>query len=337
MSRQSGITTDGLVEQTFLHFVVGTSAQDTESTWWDADRGNLSVGPRGDFAASTVVAGLLGEVGDEGAELELDERLLVDQVGYAGMAFHPITAPTLVFAAKAEDYEVFLEDADLAHEDGMFAERLIAPMVVLAEPGALVGENWTPHTLGNGFTVRGDTILRGRAGGRTGSRDHGLDSGWLRSIGSVDDSCGQGLSDAVIDALEARPWLPRYRRVLQVLRGLSAADRERGVRVSGFGFRLNTTLAPFDDDAERPIVLAVGDETFVVDAGSRRRFRIGRDVARTVESLAAAPHLGPEEAVARGLGVRANVAAQTLQVVTEALLPAGLDLHPGLGPSGGQG
>lgn len=336
MPRQSDITTDGLIEQTFLHFVVGTTARDTESIWWDADRGNLSVGPRGDLASSRVIADLLGEIGNEGEELELDGRLLVDQIGYEGMAFHPLTAPTLVFAATAEDHEVFLEDADLAHEDGVFADRLIAPMIVLAEPAAVVGERWTSQTLGNGFTVRGDTILRGRAGGRAGSREQGLDSDWAAHVGNVDDSGGQELADAVLDTADARPWLPRYRRVLQVLRGLSAADRESGVRVSGFGFRLNSTLAPFNEDTERPIVLTVGDETFVVDAESRRRFRVGRDVARIVESLAAAPHLGPAEAVASGLGVRTDLAAQTLQVVTEALLPAGLDLHPALSLSGGQ-
>ncbi|MBC9954450.1 hypothetical protein ICM05_07285 [Leucobacter sp. cx-42] len=330
MSLQTGTTSDKSIEQTFLNFLLGTSARATESTWWDSEHSTLAVGPRGDLSGATVIASLHGEIGTEGEELELDGRFLIDQVGYAGMAFHPITAPTLVFASGEEDYEVFLEDADLAHNDGIFADRLTTPSVVLADPAALVGESWTPRTLGNRFTVRGNFIFRGRSGARAGSRVEGLDTDWAQGIGSVDDSAGQSLVSSVVNARRRRPWLPRYRRVIQVLQGLSLADRAKGFRVSGFGLRFNKSLAPFEDDADRPVLLAVGEELYLVDSISRRRFRISYDVARTVESLSASPFLTPEEAVAKGLGVRSEVATKALHAVTEAMPPANFNFHPSL-------
>jgi hypothetical protein len=90
-------------------------------------------------------------------------------------------------------------------------------------------------------------------------------------------------ASAVRDARRTRPWLPRYLRVLGVLRAM----RERlpgDVEVSGFGRRFSRGLAPVPLEAsDAPVLLRSGDEHLVCDPVSRRVLRTGADAARILE------------------------------------------------------
>lgn len=213
---------------------------------------------------------------------------LVQSREYVATPFFEIDGPTIIRITDAQDYEAFLDDADLARAEGIFVEQLLNPAVILADQCGL----GTTHPCillqrlhvsesGEVRTAPGGDVL-----GTVGSTmDELCASVELLCING--DVCLNGvISPWTLDNARAqRPWLSRYLRTLDMLVGLRVAGR-RGYRVSGFGGRLTEDLPEHLVEAnDAPLLLWNDHEHLLCDTWTGQLFLLGPDAARLAELL----------------------------------------------------
>lgn len=258
-----------------------------------------------------------GGLVEPGDEFLVGDDLFVHTQDYLATPFLAVAGPTVVRVGGEQDYQAFLQDADLARSKGVFVEQLTTPGVFLADQCALGTTH--PCVGANRLHVSASGEVRTAPGGEVlGSIESDVDF-------SPPDAGGDVCLNAVVDAnaieeaRAARPWLSRYLRVLAVLRGLRAEGRT-GLKVSGFGGRFTSALpADLVEDVDAPILVWSDDEQLVCDTTQDRVFQVGGDAARIVELLLvstgtehaielASIHMGLEPLVAEA-AVREVVAA----------------------------
>lgn len=228
--------------------------------------------------------GALAEPGDE--SLVADELYVYTQ-DYLATPFLAVAGPTIVRISNEQDYEAFLQDADLAHEKGVFVEQLVNPAVFLADQCAL----GTTHSCAAvRLYVTADGDVRTAPGGPVlGTLESNAEE--LVRASATSDAEGDVCLNAVIKAQTLdraraqRPWLSRYLRAIDVLRGLRANGRA-GFQVSGFGRRLVEGLpAELSEANDSPLLLWNDDEYLICDALQERVFQLGSDAAKIIELL----------------------------------------------------
>jgi hypothetical protein len=248
-----------------------------------------------------------GLTGDED-ELLLGGGIVVRRESYTTAAFVPVTCPTAVAILGPEDHENFLADADAAVQHGTFEEHLLHPLVLLTDTCAL-GSDTPCAAPRRARAVIGPDGVRPALGGAP------FATGDLHASRCTICLGGVVAPDDLEAGRRARPWLSRYLRVLDVLRGLRR--REPGtIEVSGFGYRFNDTLPPEPLEATpAPVLLRAGDDHLVCDPLSRRVLRTAPDAARILEVVLAGRGGDLADEVARHLDLPAQTAAIALDQV----------------------
>ncbi|MFE0022986.1 daptide biosynthesis RiPP recognition protein [Amycolatopsis sp. NPDC059021] len=279
--------------------------------------GDVVFAPSG---ADPRAVGYDGSLAEPGDEIVIADEIFVHTQDYLSIAYQAVAGPTVVRVTGPHDFEVFGEDAELARREGVFAEQLVHPSVVLADQCAL-GLPRPTERLDRVHVTESGEFRAGPSGPVIGSIDAPP-----RTWDSLDSQGKKALS-AVLDATltseahAARPWLARYLTALDALRSLRRGDT-RSYRVSGFGARLVDSL-PLDrpEDSTAPLLLWAEDRTLLYQPGDGRWFEVGQDAARLVELLsvsgddvAAAARLAVEH-----LGLTAEVATEALTGLTTRL------------------
>ncbi|MCX6467785.1 MAG: hypothetical protein NTW76_00505 [Corynebacteriales bacterium] len=182
-----------------------------------------------------------------GAEWTQVEPIAVRIQDYASSPYVSILGTTLVRLDSDDDVEAFLADADAAHDDGLFAPFTIHPAVEIADSGEIDGPA---------------TRLCVHPGGHLSVSPF---------VPTTAESTVPMLAAAIgDDEWSRRPWLPRYLRAIRAVRRIGANGHE-GVRVSGFGARLDSRVAPTGadvSDAHRPILAFSRERAFVAQGGA---------------------------------------------------------------------
>ncbi|WP_394621486.1 daptide biosynthesis RiPP recognition protein [Lentzea sp. JNUCC 0626] len=291
---------------------------------WDA----VVFSPGGSGAAVGYEGGLV----EPGDEFLVGDDLFVHTQDYLATPFLAVAGPTIVRVGGDQDYESFLQDADLARDQGVFVEQLTTPGVFLADQCAL----GTTHPCAGAGRLHVDASgdVRTAPGGEVlGSIESDVDSIAARAaaLNIIGDVCLNAVvsADAIEQARAARPWLSRYLRALAVLRGLRAEGRS-GLRVSGFGGRFVEGLpADLVEHVDAPILLWGNGEQLLCDTTQDRVFQVGADAARIIELLLVAHdaghavelatvHTGLDADVARDATDRVIAAFDSLQSVVRA-------------------
>ncbi|MFD9892455.1 daptide biosynthesis RiPP recognition protein [Amycolatopsis sp. NPDC059027] len=282
-----------------------------------AEPGDVVFAPSG---ADPRAIGYDGSLAEPGDEIVIGDEIFVHTQDYLSIAYQAVAGPTVVRVTGPHDFEVFLEDAELARREGVFAEQLVHPSVVLADQCALGLPRASP-TLDRVHVTETGEFRAGPSGPVIGSIDapprtwDSLDTQGKKALAAVLDAT---LTD---EAHAARPWLARYLTTLDALRSLRRGDT-RSYRVSGFGGRLVDGL-PLDlpEDATAPLLLWAEDRTLLYQPGDSRWFEVGKDAARLVELLSVSN--GDVAAAARRavehLGLTADVATEALTGLTTRL------------------
>jgi hypothetical protein len=259
-----------------------------------------------------------GGISEPGDELFVGDGLYVYTQDYLSTPFLAVAGPTIVRMTGQEDYLAFLEDADLARSRGEFVEQLLNPSVFLADQCAL----GSTHLCGAPALLRLHICASGEVrtspgGSVLGTVSSTVDELETAAVHGAGDVCLNGVVDeSVVDASRVgRPWLSRYLRSLDVLRGLRAQG-SAGYRVSGFGGRLVGTLPAFDEPVDAPLLLWNDSEHLLCDTATGRLFRLGADAARFTELLMVSGSADEALALAREhLHLDGAVAADALGVV----------------------
>jgi hypothetical protein len=270
-------------------------------------------GEEGDPTGGPLVLGYQGSLVEPGDEMSIGDSFFLQTQDYGTSQYMSVIGPTLIRITEPADFEAFLADADTARDKGEFPGHVIEPAVRLADLSALGAGPGAdgPHTR---LHVYGDGRVSTAPGGiPLGTLDSTLDElhvEWERVNSAAAHPCAVSLSAVVPDeersaALAARPWLGRYLAALDALREL----RSRGVlglRVSGFGARLDASLAdagrPADHaGTELPLLLWADETTYVHLPAGGRFFQLDARAARVAEALlvhgdfeASARHTDPE-------------------------------------------
>lgn len=247
--------------------------------------------PESGVGGAPAIVTYEGDFLEAGDEMVLDDRHAFELQDYLAMPFLTIVGLTIVRLASAEGFAAFLSDADAARDGGVFLDQLLSSVLLLDSRSRFVEEPpdrlTRVHVTGAGeYRDGADGAILGEVGA---DREH-LEAVVRRS------SAGSAFSRIVsnrtfAEAMRIRPWLGRYLAAIDLMRQRSG-DRA-GLRVSGFGGHLLSALDEPDAgaavlDADAPfLVTGPDDETVLIDRASRRRFRLGRDAARTVEALLA--------------------------------------------------
>jgi hypothetical protein len=261
-----------------------------------------------------------GDLTGEEQELVFDSGLVVGRESYTTAPFMPLTRLTAVAICDGEDLENFLADADAAALEGSFEPHLLHPLLMLADACAL-GACDCAAPLRARAVVGPDGVRPSLGGAPFSSTDP-------QGPGCTICLAGVVAPELLRAGRLARPWLARYLLVLGVLRALRR--RLPGeVEVSGFGRRLNPSIAPEPlEDLHAPVLLRAGDQYLACDPVSRRVLRTGRDAARVMEVALAAGGGDLVDGVAVHLGLRTPAARE----VVDALLAAfnGIGFEPAL-------
>lgn len=249
--------------------------------------------PESGNAPDQPTAGVLayeGGLRDPGDELFVAEGLFVHTQDYLATPFLAVAGPTIVRISGEADYDAFLEDADLARDQGVFVDQLLHPAVFLADQCALGSTHPCDVDQLSRVYVSESGQVRTAPGGsslvRTLSQPEDLIDAARRASVSGDICLNGVVAAGLIDGARARrPWLSRYLSAIDVLRGLRA-EGKADYRVSGFGGRLVGALpAGLVESADAPFLLWKDNEFLVCDAVRGRVFRVGADAARIVELL----------------------------------------------------
>jgi len=265
---------------------------------------------KGDVSGAQVLS-YDGGLTDGEDELHLGGGIAVRRESYTAAAFVPLTCPTAIAVLEPDDHENFLSDADVAVETGAFEDFLMHPLAVLADVCALGGCGCAaPRRLR--AVLDADGARPSLGGARFGDSTPG-DTGCTVCVAGVVDPDGLEANRA------ARPWLPRYLHVLDVLRAIRR--RTPGpVSVSGFGHRFVETLpvAPVEPAAAL-VLLELDGEHVICDPATRRVLRTGRDAMRVLEVALASPGAGLVDEVAAHLHLTTAVASAAVDQLQRTL------------------
>ncbi|MFI6095682.1 daptide biosynthesis RiPP recognition protein [Lentzea sp. NPDC051213] len=295
--------------------LVESAGHEDRALGWDA----LVFSPGGSEAAVGYEGGLV----EPGDEFLVGDDLFVHTQDYLATPFLAVAGPTIVRVGGQQDYEAFLQDADLARDKGVFVEQLTTPGVFLADQCALGSTH--PCTGARRLHVDASGDVRTAPGGEVlGSIESDVDSIALRAavLSTIGDVCLNAVvsADAIDQARTARPWLSRYLRVLAVLRGLRAEGRT-GLKVSGFGGRFVEGLpADLVEHVDAPILVHGNGEQLLCDTTQDRVFQVGADAARLIELLLVADDTDHAVELATvHLGLAADVARDAAGQVIDSL------------------
>ncbi|MFE9395692.1 daptide biosynthesis RiPP recognition protein [Streptomyces flavidovirens] len=247
-----------------------------------------------------AVIGYEGSFSEPGGEGSIGSDFYLQVQSYGVSAYMSVVGPTLLRVADDSDFEAFLDDADRARHDGVFADFLTHPVMQLADLPALgagpVGDGplLRLHIAADGSL---STSPAGRRLGTLGDSPAVLAENWRRLNEGVQQPCSVALGlvlpeDGRSAALAARPWLGRYLAAVEGLRDLRARGLDR-LRVSGFGGRMVPALEAVpgaDLGGDVPLLLWNEDASFLygADASSgsgRRLFQLERKAAQAAEAL----------------------------------------------------
>ncbi|AGL13770.1 daptide biosynthesis RiPP recognition protein [Actinoplanes sp. N902-109] len=281
-----------------------------------ADRGHLAAVLASDLAGTgTVVlapgeddlaAGVVGYAGslfEPGSDLAVGDDFFLQNQDYASSRFMSVLGPTLLRITNGDDFAEFLADADTAFTAGTFPEFAITPPVRITDLPALgadpaaggpalrlyVGPDGAISTSPNGSPL-----------GRVGDSLAELVATWERLNQASTVPCAVSIGAVVPEEVRSaellsRPFLARYLVALDALR-MMTANEVIGVRVSGFGGRLNPDLEVRPDagdfrDPGLPMVLWTTEQAYVYDT-TGRVFALDRLSAAAVECLIVAGDTG---------------------------------------------
>ena len=281
----------------------------------------------GTGAAEKGVLAYEGSLSEPGDELLVTEQLFIYTQDYLATPFLAVAGPTIVRISSSEDYDGFVQDAELARGKGVFVEQLLQPGVFLADQCAL---GTTHRCAGSGrlhVTVSGE-VRTTPSGPGLGSVTTNPDSLVSAADASVSrDRCLDAVVDPVVlDEARARlPWLSRYLRAVDVLRDLRAAGRV-GFAVSGFGGRLTADLpAGLEEPVDAPLLLWSDEEYLVCDPAQERVFRLGPDAARIFEIVLVTGSAGEAaELACAHLGLDRDTAEEAITVITTKFADSGV-------------
>ncbi|MFI5493508.1 daptide biosynthesis RiPP recognition protein [Actinoplanes sp. NPDC051859] len=282
------VATIALADRTHLQAVLesGIAGADT-----------VILAPGADDEATGVV-GYAGSLSEPGADLAVGDDFFLQIQDYASSRFMSVLGPTLLRITCGDDLDAFLADADTAFTSGVFPDFAITPPVRITDLPAL----------GAG-PAEGGPMLRlyvGPDGGistspggvplaQVGAPLDEIVAAWEQANAASDAPCAVSLGAVVPEeersaALLSRPFIGRYLVALEALR-MMTANEVTGVRVSGFGGRLNPDLGVRTDacdfrDPQLPMVLWTDDQAYVYDTAGRV-FAMDRQSAMAVECLIA--------------------------------------------------
>jgi hypothetical protein len=284
----------------------------------------------------TTAKGVLtyeGALSTPGDEFLVADDLFVYTQDYLATPFLAVAGPTIVRIDSEQDYAGFLQDADLARDKGVFVEQLLHSGVFLADQCAL---GTTHPCIGSArLHVSESGEIRTAPGGRALGTVDSDPNDVLRAADTpagTGDVCLNAAVDAqTMDAARApRPWLSRYLRAIDVLRGLRVNGLS-GYRVSGFGGRLSATLpSELTEHTDAPLLLWNDDERLICDSAGERVFRLGSDAAKIVELLLITSSAeGARDLAATRLGLDRDTACAAIDVITAeftgtGILPSGV-------------
>ncbi|WP_409496661.1 daptide biosynthesis RiPP recognition protein [Amycolatopsis sp. cmx-11-12] len=268
-----------------------------------------------------------GGVSTPGDELLIGDGLLVSSQDYLSTPFVVATGATIVLVTGAEDYDAYLQDADLARRTGVFVDQLLQPGVFLADQCAL-GSTHPCAGAARLYVATSGDVYTAPGGQRLGTVESDVDHLIEAAVAPTSgDLCLNGVvaAESVDRARAERPWLSRYLRALDVLGGLGTTGRT-GYRVSGFGGRLTAGLpTALDEPTDAPLVLWNDDEHLICDPGQGRVFQLGQDAARLVELLLITGSIEGSCTLATvHLGLDRVTARAAIEVLTTRLADAGV-------------
>lgn len=246
----------------------------------------LPCGVRPPAAATSVVEyqGSWTESGDEilvaGQSLEL--------LDYVAAPFVDIVGPTVVRFGSAAGWMAFIQDADLARDEGTLPYHLCDPAVLLAD-SRILEDPWSVQAV--------DRIQVGSDGDmRVGLQGQHLDpTDALAPRPRYEALAGIGDSSGIRAALESRPWMALLVGALDVIR-LTHAD-PRTTRVIGLGRSLIGDAEMLLGQRSDIVVTEERGDIVLANRVTRRRFRLDASSALVAESaLGASSH---EEALER--------------------------------------
>ncbi|OEJ39802.1 hypothetical protein AR457_18415 [Streptomyces agglomeratus] len=304
--------------------------------------------------AGPAVIGYEGSFGEPGGEGSIGSDFYLQVQSYGVSAYMSVVGPTLLRVADESDFEAFLDDADRARHDGVFADFLTHPVMQLADLPALGagpsgdGPLLRLHVAADGGV---STSPAGRRLGEPGDAFTVLEENWRRYNEESGQPCPVALGlvlpeDVRSAALAARPWLGRYLAAVDGLRDLRARGLDR-LRVSGFGGRMLPALEAVpgaDTGSDVPLLLWNEDASFLYSAHSahstdsghgpgagRRLFQLERKAAQAAEALLvlgsrpAAAEFADEEHLAAvdRFFTGAGVPLDSVGAVAAASVPAG--------------
>lgn len=245
------------------------------------------------------VVGFDGALDEPGTEISIGDDFFLQTQDYATSEFMSIIGPTLVRISDADDFRLFLSDADRATAEGVFPEFAIAPAVRLADvPGLGSGPGEDGPRLRLYVNADGDisTSPGGSSLGRVGDPLTVLQASWDRANTASAVPCSVCLGETVPEAdrsreLLERPWLGRYLAVLAALRTMTV-NNVGGLRVSGFGGRITQGFAETGQDHDlrepsAPMVMWDDDRGYVHDPASDRVFAVEHIAASAAELILA--------------------------------------------------
>ncbi|MFK0181825.1 daptide biosynthesis RiPP recognition protein [Streptomyces xanthochromogenes] len=308
------------------------------------DDGTMVFAPPGDARESASVGCLVryeGSLTASGDEMSVGEDFFVEAQDYAVTPFLAVAGPTLVRVSSQVDFDVFLQDADRAREQGDFVPALVHPMIQLGDLCALGGAHGCAGPRGR-ITVdasgRVRTSPNGMLLGEVRDGLDALDARWSaveRPAGSGCPVClgGAVQATAMVTAHRERPWLSRYLHAVDAMR-MAAARGLPNVRPSGFAHRLTPGCEGHEDAADMrcgaaaaPLVLFDDERAVLHDPVAGRQFRLARQAAQLVELLVVhADHDAAADAATACLGLDRPQALRALGELGRRLADAGMAL-----------
>ena len=264
-------------------FEVGPANQDSCSTIVVADPAHLAdlldtdlvgdntvvLAPEGHGADPSRVVGFAGTLDEPNAEMSIGYDFFLQTQDYATSPFMSVLGPTLVRVTGPDDLELFLADADRAREERSPHRR---PPRAGSRPGSR-RSSATPLRQRRRRNLHLDRWLQPRT-----CRRH------ARLPASELGPAQRGKHRT--RELLARPWLGRYLAAVDGLRMLATREIV-GLRVSGFGQRLNPALDHHPDsaDAATPLLFWNDESGYVYEPASGRTFQVNLAAATAVEAL----------------------------------------------------
>lgn len=266
---------------------------------------------------------------DAGDEMILADRHAFELQDYIASSFISILGLTVIQLSSAEGWNAFLQDADIAHEEGIFVEQLLHRAVLLDSSALFDGGTEVRPSL-----IRVHVAISGQF------RD-GPDGTLLGCVGDdraqLSDTLareGRGL-DRIISRkncaadLRLRPWLPRYVRAIEVLTHLDPVGSH--TIVEGFGRGLiphelgNEAGSALPVNA--PMILTEGGRAVLLEQASGRRFALGTQAAQIAQALLLTGDTNTAALVFANIsGLELDTSRDSTLIVYDGLRRSGIDL-----------